>query len=56
MLCVCEGSDYVQPGFGLHVNCVCMLLERHSTVECNSKDGGCVGDWDGSVVDCEGLM
>ena len=50
---VCECSDDVQPFFGFCVNSVCVLFERHPSVECNSKDGGCVGDWDGSVVDCD---
>ena len=51
--CMCECSDDVQPFFGFCVNTVCVLFERHPSVECNSKDGGCVCDWDGSVVDCD---
>lgn len=38
-----EGPNDVQSVFCFSVDVVCVLFERHSTIECNSKDGGCVG-------------
>ena len=31
--------------FGFCVNVICMLFERHPSVECDSKDFGTVCDW-----------
>ena len=47
-----EGADDVQSVFGFCVNVVSMLVERHPSIECDSKDFGAVCDWYGCVVKC----
>ena len=40
----------VQSEFGFRVDVVCMCFERHSSVKCDSKDFGGVGDRYGPAV------
>ena len=49
----CKSSEDVQAGLCLSVDMVSMLPERHSSVVGHSKDGGCWGVRDRTIVESD---